>query len=102
VPLPRGEPGVSPAPRWASRTAAFSPMRRLCRPRAPSLPHLVRSTSLAEVVDDYCFDSLRRLLVAASSRVEQADGGLGHDCPIPPIAEARTQRIPLRDASPFS
>ncbi|MGZ4287320.1 MAG: hypothetical protein ACXVHB_23895 [Solirubrobacteraceae bacterium] len=49
---------------------------------------LVRSTSLPEVVDDFCFDSLRRLLAAASLRVEQADGGLGHGCPIPPSAEA--------------
>jgi hypothetical protein len=49
---------------------------------------VVRSTSLPDVVDDFCFDSLRRLLAAASSRVEQADGGLGHDCPIPPDAEA--------------
>jgi hypothetical protein len=42
---------------------------------------VVRSTSLLEVVADLCFDSLRRLLTAASSWVEQADGGLGHDCP---------------------
>ena len=28
------------------------------------------------------------LAAAASSRVEQADGGLGHDCPIPPDAAA--------------
>jgi hypothetical protein len=44
--------------------------------------------ALPEVVDDFCFDSLRRLLAAASSRVEQAVGGLGHDCPVPPDAEA--------------
>ena len=54
-----------------------------------ALSELVRSISQPEVVDDFCFDSLRRLLAAASWRVEQADGGLGHDCPIPPGAEVR-------------
>ena len=49
---------------------------------------LVRSTSLREVVDDFCFDSLRRLLGAPPSRVEHANRGRGHDCPIRPIAEA--------------
>ena len=51
------------------------------------LSQLVRSTSLPEVVDDFCFDSLRRLLTAASWRVEQADGGLSYERPMPPRAE---------------
>jgi hypothetical protein len=46
-----------------------------------------------EVVDDFCFDSLRRSLAAVSSRVEQTDGGLGNDCPIPPRGEARRRAI---------
>jgi hypothetical protein len=42
-----------------------------------SLLQVVRSTCLPEVVDDFCFDSLRRLLAAASLWVEQLGGGLG-------------------------
>ena len=40
------------------------------------------------VVDDLCFDSLQRLVAAASVlAVEQAGGALGHECPIPLGAE---------------
>ena len=60
---------------------------------AHALLPFVRSTSLPEAVDDFCFNSLRRLLAAATSRVEQADGGLGHGCPIPPEGEALTRSL---------
>ena len=76
---------------------------RAGRPANPgALPRVVPSTSLPEVVDDFCFDSLRRLLAAASWRVEQADGGLGHDCPIPPRAEAPEAESRPPRTSPFS
>ena len=55
----------------------------------PELVLVVRSISLPEVVDDFCFGSLRRLRAAPSWRFEQADSGLGHECPIAPGAEVR-------------
>jgi hypothetical protein len=72
-----------------------------CGRRQVRLLHPVRSTSLPESVDDFCFDSLRRLLAAASPRVEQADGGLGPRLPDPPIAEAWAAPIPPRVVSPI-
>jgi hypothetical protein len=70
--------------------------------RGPALRQIVQSTSLPEVVHDFCFNSLRRLLVSASPRVEQADGGLGPRLPDPPIAEAWAAPIPPRVVSPIS
>ena len=57
-------PSVTGAPRVAANASATG------RP----------THELPEVVDCLCFDSLRRLLVAAF--FEQAHGGLGNECPI--------------------
>jgi hypothetical protein len=82
--LPFVHPSSERTPEPARRDCSFPEKRESDSARLL----VVRSTSLPEVVEDFCFDSLRRLLAAASSRVEQADGGLGHDCPIPPRGEA--------------
>jgi hypothetical protein len=73
-----------------AQALGYSPQvaaRRLCLSSNPQA--CPRSST------NFCFNSLRRLLVSASPRVEQADGGLDHDCPIPPIAEA-SRWLPLR------
>jgi hypothetical protein len=84
-----------------SATVASSRRPGVSATRRRRLLVVVRSTSRPEVVDDFCFDSLRRLLAAASSRAEQADCGLSDDCPIAE-REACTLAIPRSETSPFS
>ncbi len=76
--------------------------RHYCHRAPPSVVEIGRSTSLPEVVDDFCFDSLRQLLAAPSSRVEHADGRRGHDCPIRPIAEAGSSFVTPPETPPSS
>ncbi len=46
------------------------------------------------------YDSLRRLLAATFSRVEQAHGALGDDGPTPPGAEGAADDSRMRRGSP--
>ena len=69
--------------RWLLRHERSSPPRWAAGCCCSSDPQACPTSSTT-----LCFDSLRRLLVAASLRVEQANEGLGHGCRIAPDAEA--------------